>query len=35
MIFFNNDKVSKQGWLDGASDHHNYFDNISNNKVQP
>ncbi|MDB3985319.1 hypothetical protein N9420_04440, partial [Flavobacteriaceae bacterium] len=23
------------GWLDGASAHHNYFDNISNNKVQP
>ena len=34
-FFFNNDKVSKQGWLDGASAHHNYFDNISNNKVQP
>lgn len=34
-FFFNNDKVTKQGWLDGASAHHNYFDNISNNKVQP
>ena len=34
-FFFNNDKVSKQGWLDGASAHHNYFDNISNDKIQP
>jgi hypothetical protein len=34
-FFFNNDKVTKQGWLDGASAHHNYFDNISNDKIQP
>ena len=34
-FYFNSVKVSKQGWLDGASSHHNYFDAISNNKVQP
>jgi hypothetical protein len=34
-FFFNNDKVSKQGWLDGASAHHDYFDNISNDKISP
>ena len=34
-FFFNNDIVTKQGWLDGASAHHNYFDNISNDKIQP
>ena len=34
-VFFNNDKVSKQGWIDGASAHHDFFDDISNNKIQP
>ena len=34
-FFFNSVKVDKAGWINGASDHHNYFDDISNNKLQP
>ncbi len=34
-FFFNNSQVTKQGWLDGASAHHDFFDDISNNKIRP
>lgn len=34
-FFFNSVKVDKAGWINGASDHHNYFDDISNSKLQP
>ena len=33
--YFNTDNVDKEGWLSGASSHHDLFDNISNNKNQP
>ena len=34
-FYFNNTKVTKQGWLEGASAHHNYFDGISNKDKLP
>jgi ketosteroid isomerase-like protein len=33
-FLFNSDKVSKAEWIGAASVHHQYFDNISNSKIQ-
>lgn len=33
--YFNATKVSKKEWVKAGIQHHNFFDDISNNKIQP